>query len=144
MSGIKRGFSLIEVLIVIAILGVLLSMGFLGMQRYLNTIRLSEARMLLAQELSQARTDARKKSADQTISWTVGSGSFSIGGQTVTLPNNVTLIQVNGTNSTSVTFTGPFGRLQGDNVEFIIQSPQGKQASVRLLGVTGKVMQRDL
>lgn len=144
MAKYKQGFSLVELLIAVALIGTLLALSSIGLNNYMSTLRLQQAQQMLAQELNLARSNARKKSTDQTISWLIAENKLSISGKTLSFPNQVLLKQVNGSEASSVTYTAPFGRLAGDNVEFILEGKSGKQVSVRIIGVTGKVVQDEL
>jgi len=58
----RKGFTLVEMLLVLAVLGVLMSLGTYGMQRYVKTLRLSESAHKVQSFLAQARNQAIKRS----------------------------------------------------------------------------------
>ena len=70
-----KGFSLVELLLVIAVLGILLSIGAITLNKVIKTQKLQEATVTLAENLRQAGNHARLES--RTVRVKVSSSSIS-------------------------------------------------------------------
>lgn len=143
MKTLARGFTLIEMLIVLAIMGILLAIGVFNFQNFTAQQRVNEAQQVVAQTLNRARAEARKNSTDQFLTWT--SSSISINGSSVSIPNGVTLTTTNF--STGLGYSAPYGRTIGTTGAilnsggiFTLTGVMGKGAQVKVVGVTGKVI----
>lgn len=136
----QRGFSLVEMIVILAVLAILLPLGWLGLQRYLARVYLSDAAHSLVAALNEARGNARKKSLDQSVAWSITNNEFTISGKTFSPEHNIRLSNVTGTTDSSFNYTAPYGRLAGDNVEFTLSNTRGQTSTVRVVGVTGKVI----
>jgi prepilin-type N-terminal cleavage/methylation domain-containing protein len=132
-----RGFTLLELLMVIAIIGIISAAGLMLFQRLAAQTRLSEATQTLVQALNRARSEARRTSTDQTVTWTINTKSLMVNTKTISLPYDTTLIQPA---SSSLTYSAPFGRMSGDDLEFRLQGAPGLESTVRVIGTTGKVV----
>jgi len=92
-----RGFSLVEMLVALAVLGVLLAVGAVGLLGYLETTRLNEARQEVATALRLVGNRALSESQPYTvsvhsgtparISWAREGSTNELG--SVTVPHNV-------------------------------------------------------
>lgn len=56
----SKGFTLLEILIVLAILSILLSLGFVGLQNYRQRILQQQTTHQIVQDILQARFDTRR------------------------------------------------------------------------------------
>ena len=105
----QHGFSLIEILVVIAILGILLSIGAFNLNTYTQQQRLNEAARTLGETLRQIGHDAMNESQEMILSQTTNQNQLSWQDETATsfqqiLPYNITVsAQVPAGN---ITFTG--------------------------------------
>mgnify|MGYP001432937098 CR=1 FL=1 len=71
----NRGFSLIELIIVIALIGVISSIAVLSWQRYVNNINLKTAARDIVSEMQNCKTKAFSESRTYDILFTPGTNS---------------------------------------------------------------------
>nr|WP_256434976.1 prepilin-type N-terminal cleavage/methylation domain-containing protein [Deinococcus sp. JMULE3] len=100
-----QGFSLLEVLFVVTILGILLALGVPSYQRWITRTELDRAAGLVATEIQTTRSAARKGTV-QTFTATAGGTSVVSRGTTLNLPTAKT------DGAVSLTFQPPFGTIQ--------------------------------
>lgn len=141
------GFTIIEMLVVIAILSVLFALGFGAYRDWRDAENFRAAQRTIFETLNQARSDARRESQHQTLSWAGRTGNDRLqvcraedDCQTVTLPYGATFDVVDGPNTTFA-YTAPFGRKTATEIEWLVRSRDEERfARVRVYGVTGKAM----
>jgi type IV pilus assembly protein PilA len=140
-----QGFSLIEILIVVSILGILLTMGFMSFQRYTWRTELKQAQNLLVNTINQARSDTRRTSQDNILQWTTTTvASGRVGNlKTVNLNDNnsISIVNVTGVPSATKSFSyvAPYARrATSETIVFTLQGHGGIQGTVKVIGVTGK------
>ena len=63
----RQGFSMLELLIVIAVLGVITAMAAVSLQNYMKALRASESARGLANAVTQARNRALKQSSAMSV-----------------------------------------------------------------------------
>lgn len=143
----QSGFSLIEILIVITILGILMSLGVVNYIRSVRAAEVRDAAALVTSQLRQARAQAQKDSVDMKMSWNAaGQYGLAPASDTATLrdlPKGVRLRCKTTCEGSSVTFGAPFGELRSaTGTVFEVVSPHTgiRSYEVRLVGVTGKAM----
>lgn len=143
----RQAFTMIEVLVVIAIIGILAAIFGTTLIRSIRTAELREAANQVAADFQRARSLAQRGSTSVTIITPKGAAgtSYSFNGQSQTLPNNITLVcKTNcGTSSAAVlTYQAPYGELAATGSVFTVQSPLVGIAAleIRTVGVTGKVI----
>jgi prepilin-type N-terminal cleavage/methylation domain-containing protein len=73
-----KGFSLAELLIVIAIIGILAAVAGYSWQRYVTNANLRTAARDIAADFSLAKENAIKESRNYTITFDVGSNSYTM------------------------------------------------------------------
>lgn len=78
----RRGFSLIELLIVLAVVGTLLAVGFVAVRPPASRVYANDVRALI----QQARFEAVKLNVPVAIVWDVSDSSFVVGTGTVAAP----------------------------------------------------------
>lgn len=141
------GFTIIEMLVVIAILSVLFALGFGAYRDWRDAENFRAAQRTIFETLNQARSDARRESQHQTLSWAGRTGNDRLqvcraedDCQTVTLPYGATFDVVDGPHTTFA-YTAPFGRKTATEIEWLVRSRDEERfARVRVYGVTGKAM----
>jgi prepilin-type N-terminal cleavage/methylation domain-containing protein len=140
------GITLIEILIVVAIIGILASIGFLAFQRYTWRTELRQAQSLIVNTINQARSDTRRTSQDIFVKWS--NTSFGVGPTLSTIPmknlddnSRISITNISGvtTGTTSFSYLAPNARRDGSNsIVFTLQGRGNLQGTVKVLGVTGK------
>ena len=146
----KRGFSLLELLIVLAILGLLLGLGVPSYLRWRAQAELDEAARALAQAFQYARAEAKRANAERCVRvWREG---FAIGANCDTLSastHRFSQVEVSESNYSSfppldVTFKPPYGTTDAPLKKFTLQHTRYSQLTrnVHVIGVIGKVVVR--
>jgi prepilin-type N-terminal cleavage/methylation domain-containing protein len=134
----KQGFSLVEIVVTLAVLGILLGIGGINWIRYQRVAAVREAAALLATDLVALRSQARRVSQDQVFSIKAGAKTYTKGATKVTLPNGVTVSKVvNG----DIRFEAPYGTVQRSS-GFTLKGFENIELQVNVIGVGGKVVVR--
>lgn len=143
----QQGFSLIELLIVIGIISVLVALGVGAYRNWRDAENFRASQRTVFEVINQARSDARRESVNQTVSWAGATGNTELqvcsgagACQTVELPYGATFDVVDGPD-TEFTYTAPFGRKVATEIEWLVRSRNDERfGKVRVYGVTGKAM----
>jgi prepilin-type N-terminal cleavage/methylation domain-containing protein len=142
-----RGLSLLELLLVLALAGILASVGSVSLLRASREARVREGVAQLVADLQRARSTAQRQNQNATVALTAGAASYTVtvGGvsQVRRLPEGIVIRALDGI-SGGVTYTAPFGELAGATrgiitvgfAEPIAIPPR----TIRIIGVTGKVI----
>ncbi|MVN85391.1 type II secretion system protein GspH [Deinococcus sp. HMF7620] len=142
MSAQTQGFTLLELLVVMAILGILAGVLGLNLLSSYRASQLREAASQLSGDLRQARSDTLKTGQSVGINITLNSTAYTVtrgaGAQTRTLPSGVVVAEKVG--ETEVTYQAPTGTIGGNGVVWTLRHPGGRQIKVKVVGITGKVM----
>lgn len=72
-QGQPRGFTLIEMMVVIAVMGILLSLGLPALSNFVRSQQIKGVSFELVGDLMLARSEAIKRSADVALTWRVQS-----------------------------------------------------------------------
>lgn len=143
-----QGFSLIELLVVMAIIGILSAVLFASSARGVRQQQLREAGTQLLADLNRARTQATQSSTATSVTLTSTAATtpaatyvtvWSPGGSvTRTLPNNVLVAPV-ATYANTVTYAAPYAEssVPGGAV-WVLSNSAGELLYMKLLGTTGK------
>ena len=139
----RPGFTLLEMLIVIAILGIFLALGVSSLLNFRARLTLQQAQQVVVQELIRARSDARKLSVNQTVTWTDSSLTITANDQsrTTKLPSGIKLSQNKG--SAALTYSAPYSTISVGPTEFVLMDKAKHEVKVIVYGVTGKVISVD-
>ncbi|RDI95150.1 prepilin-type N-terminal cleavage/methylation domain-containing protein [Meiothermus sp. QL-1] len=143
----REGLSLLELLVVLAVLGILLGVGFVSLRAYRESLVLREAATQVATELMNIRQQARRQSANFTFQAAQGGSTYRVG-QTSrlatlpprSLPAGVVFQAV--PQGGSVTFYAPYGLVSAANSTYALKGPGGRVLQVNIVGSTGKVVVR--
>ena len=145
----KRGLSLLELLIVLAVLGLLLGLGVPNFLRWRAQAEVDEAARSLAQAFQYARAEAKRTNADRCVRvWRDG---FSAGASCAALSaptQRFSRVQVSGNYSTfpplDVVFQHPYGTTDAPLKKLTLQHTRYPDLtrSVHVIGVIGKVVVR--
>ena len=133
MTG-QQGFTLVEILITLAVVGILAAVGFNSLLPFLNRTRVENAAAESGALVRYAISEARRNNTTLTLSvssnvLTVKRGTTTV--RTTTLPLTPTLT-CRTTCPTTLTFTAPFGR---SDLDFKLAFQQGTVS--RVLWVRG-------
>lgn len=127
MTCAREGFTLLELLFVLCILGLLLALVFPSYQRWRQAEDVRSAQAIISTELSRARLKAKRTSSTQLVTWTpttfrgagLGRAQISTPPQTITYhgphgtvedPSPLTLTISSGQRTGSVVVVGVFGK----------------------------------
>jgi prepilin-type N-terminal cleavage/methylation domain-containing protein len=141
----RRGFTLIELMIVIAIIGIVAGMSALGWQRIVLNSNLRSAGRDIVTDFQSCKVRANSESRTYTIAFNQGANSYTISSPATTLPavNTVKLLTVhgNGIQITGVTYAGSiisfFTRGTSSNGTVTLTNTRGSTAIITT-NTTGK------
>ncbi|WP_342770219.1 prepilin-type N-terminal cleavage/methylation domain-containing protein, partial [Meiothermus luteus] len=139
-----KGLSLLELVVVVAVLGVLLGVGFVSLQSYRQNLAIREAALQVATELMNIRQQARRLSLDHVFEARQGGSTYQVGPAGAlmerSLPAGVVFQRVPA--GGRVTFYAPYGRVSAANSTYELQGPGARVLQVNIVGSTGKVVVR--
>ncbi len=145
----RNGFTLLEILVVLAIIGILMGIFSINLIRNIRTAELREAAAQIATDLRRARSQAQRGNADVVLvlPGTAGNTTYKVDTVTKTLPNNVKVFcktTCGSGTTTNVTYQAPYGELGAGATGsvYTIRSPMSgiNDLEIRIVGVTGKVL----
>ncbi|WP_309571802.1 prepilin-type N-terminal cleavage/methylation domain-containing protein [Deinococcus sp.] len=151
-----QGFSLIELLIVLAILGILLALSLFNYAKWRANSAVREGAQEFTRAITQTRTGSKRLNVCQEVKLAASSGATSltvstfggtvctgssVAGPAFTMPPNVT-ISVSGGSANSVIFKPPYGTTSAVDKTFTVQwvSDPSIVKTVRVTGLFGKVI----
>jgi len=145
---LPKGISLLELLIVLAVLGILLGVGFVSLRSYQESLAIREAATQVATELLSIRQQARRQSVNFTFQATASSSTYKAGRTSdlasladKALPRGVVFQSVP-SGGGSITFIAPYGIVSAPNRTFRLRGPGNRVLEVHIVGSTGKVVVR--
>jgi prepilin-type N-terminal cleavage/methylation domain-containing protein len=155
---LKKGLTLTEVLVVVAIIGIISALGITTFQRQIEHNRLKEAQFQLVKILERARSFSKRYSYNFQVSFNTTTNAVSViavdsSNNPITpspvsinevLVNKVRFLAFDPVATTALTYNAPFGRFAlgspaGITLGF---SPTSIKADVDVVGVTGLVITR--
>lgn len=144
-----KGFSVIELLIVMLIMGIMAGVGYASLRGMLENSKLDSAKAQVANSLSWARSYAQTKNF--SASWIkINDTTYKLKLRDkikiYTLPKGIKFDKTL-KNGTTITYRAPYGEvnINGSNVKpikIILKSERGKTAEIHVLGVSGKVIKQ--
>ena len=139
-QNFKSGFSIIEMLGVLAVLGILLAIGGFRYQRWQQQEQFREAQRTIVSSLNQAKSKARRTSKDQAISWNSGKvTSIQVSNRDTILPYGASLEVIDPTSLSGFSYLAPFGRKSvPETITMLLESAKGDLAKVYIYGSSGK------
>lgn len=144
----RRGLSLLEVLIVLGILGGLLALVAPNYLRWRTQAQLDEAARSLAWTLQQARAEAKRSNSSRCVKvfqngWASGTDCGSLNQPSTTLKEITISTNYANTPPLSVVFQPPYGTTDAPLKKFTLTHQRAQlQRSVHVVGVIGKVIVR--
>ena len=90
MHAPTRAFTLIELIVVIAVIGILVAIAYPSYLTQIRRNRLDEAASLVYAQAQAARSSAIRLSQPQTLSWTPT--SFNAGGRVFPMPSEARIV----------------------------------------------------
>jgi len=147
---VKRGLSLLELLIALAVLGLLLGLGVPNFLRWRAQAEVDEAARSLAQAFQYARAEAKRANANRCVRvWRDG---FAVGASCAALSaptQRFSRVQVSESNYSSfppldVVFRPPYGTTDAPLKRLTLRHTRYPDLtrSVHVIGVIGKVVVR--
>lgn len=150
----RGGFTLLELLLVCAIIGILGGVGILNLRNAIDQSRLRDGASQFAASLQRARSSAQRYNRDSVLtlvgtSTTATSYTLRVNGQTAQqavtyrLPQGVQITSPS-TATKTITYTAPFGEVTAaaSVAQYTVGlSGKDNKLYVKLIGLTGKVYQ---
>jgi type IV fimbrial biogenesis protein FimT len=138
---VRQGFTLVELLVTLAILGIVLAIGTSSMLSYWNSRQLQEGAAQLAADVERVRSGALRYNTTATFEQvTATTYRLTINGasSTVTLPHSLSLTNA----PVTLTYSAPYSELTSAPATLVLRHPRtARTAQMRTVGVTGKVIQ---
>lgn len=147
----QDGFSLIELLVIMAIVAIVVSLIGTSMRNLVLTTQIEEAKTQFISDLTRAKTASIRYSSPVTV--TLNEDSYTLtqqnpfSEQTISVRNGAKLSFYNGsgfsTSTTSITYNNPYGEvtLPPGTQGWQIRIAKGdRDYYVKIIGLTGKVI----
>ncbi|GGJ35748.1 prepilin-type N-terminal cleavage/methylation domain-containing protein [Deinococcus roseus] len=144
----SSGFTLLEMLVVLAVLGLLVALGLSPYRYFVNTAKVNQAAEQFARDVENQRFNVKKTNTARTITINTSTNSYTLGTSTTTLPSGTKIAL--GTNATStITFYPPFGTtispvgVASPNIRsytISLSSNSSYSRTVNVVGLIGKVV----
>lgn len=154
VQQVKAGFTLLEILLVLAIIGILAGVGVPSYLRYTQRLTVQQSAQQLAADVNRARSQAKRSNTCQVFAY-VSTSSYSI--KSYTTPNcsgtatTQTITMLAGTKlaltstQTSTQFRPPYGiNFLGLPLDVTVSSTRNTSitTSLRVTGVIGSVVKQ--
>ncbi|AZI42338.1 prepilin-type N-terminal cleavage/methylation domain-containing protein [Deinococcus psychrotolerans] len=141
----ESGFTLLELLIVMVIIGILATILFFNFTAQFQKTRLRNAVTMLSSDLERARS-ASWRSGQNTKIQLLGNGSGytyqqGVSTSTVVFPDGVTASLAPASLANSISYTAPFADTGAISGTFTLRGVNPSYTdAIRIIGVTGKVI----
>ncbi len=133
-----KGFTLLEMLITLGVIGILLSISFTALGRFRDLSELQQTQQLIVQEINRARSEVYKTGISYSVSWTADKLKI-VGNSTKEIDfsssDRVKIIS----KPDSVSYAAPYGTTLAVPKTIELKTKSGRLAEVLIYGVTGKV-----
>jgi len=143
----SSGLSLVEILIVLAIIAVLASLMFTSWRSQYAKLQFTKSVQTVTTELYRARSEARRSSRNVTLAWNT-TNTLTVSNEngeilrTIELPQD--LVSIN-SGVGQVTYLAPYGRVFENTDQYIrLEDSKGNQRDILIIGITGKIYQKAL
>ena len=145
----QDGFTLLELIIVIAIIGILSGIFGWNLIRNIRTAELREAANQVATDLRRSRSQAQRSSSNVVLVLpnSAGDTKYKVDATWQDLPNGVLMLcktTCGSGTTTNVTYQAPYGELGAGATgsAYTLKSPMNgvSDLEIRIVGVTGKVI----
>lgn len=139
----RAGFTMLEVLIVLVVLGIVFAIGFVNLRSWVQSNTLREGASQVGADLERLRSSAWRTNSDGRMIIGSGGSTYTLvlsGSSTVqTLPSGVSL---SAGSTTEVQYNAPYGELNDavSNTLTLSMAGYGSSEKLYLVGVTGKVI----
>lgn len=152
----KSGFTLVEIIVAVAILGILAAIGVMNYTTWHNSTLVTEAARQITQDIERTRSEAKRYNLSRQLYAAIGT-SYELRDQsnsvisTRTLPRGIRIAQLRAVaastttpSSISLVFSGSYGT-QGTTVQYYDidlqnQNGGGITRTVRVIAPLGKVI----
>jgi prepilin-type N-terminal cleavage/methylation domain-containing protein len=133
--GVHRqsGFTLVELLVAVAVSLVLLAVGAPSFLAWLPTMRLSSAARQVATDLQAARMKAISQNASFTVTFNTGAGTYSYGADSRDIPEQYPGISIASVSPSNPVFT-PRGTANGSVTITLNNGATQKLVCVKTVG----------
>ena len=134
-----QGLTLLELLIVCAVIGILSAVGIVTFRNAIERARVNEAATQVSADLQRARSASQRFNRGSTFQVAAAndkSYTLTVNGQSTvkTLPAGAKFTAAN-----TIGYSAPFGETGASIITLEVSSASGTKRSVKVLGVTGKV-----
>jgi prepilin-type N-terminal cleavage/methylation domain-containing protein len=145
-SRLDKGFSLLELLIVLVVMGIVAGVGYASLRGMMERNRLDAAATQVANDLIRARSYAQTKNV--ASSWKKLDSSayqFALGSdiKQYSLPGGIKFSEP--ADGTEVAYSAPYGEVSVNGsavaaVKVALTNGKGAATEIHVVGVTGKVI----
>jgi prepilin-type N-terminal cleavage/methylation domain-containing protein len=143
----KNGFTLLELLIVIAIIGIMASVLWINLLRGIRSTELRENANQIVADLRRARSQAQRGSTNiaLTLPGTSGGKTYTADGKPRIVPNTMSIIcktNCGASPTVAINYSAPYGEINDAGKVFILRSNYAglPTMEIRIFGVTGKII----